>query len=161
MPGCWWWPLLAGHAARNRRRGAARAPALHWQHVVLEGLLRLVPAFCRHGAAAGAARGRRRRGLATNALDLCLQLALVLMLVRAGVYLVGLLLGPRSWLHNWEPQVTLFLWLVIAFHLVGWFSDVEARLDDIDLLPGKTQFTSVVAAEEPGGHHGLRAGRAA
>ena len=132
--------VMAGHAARKAAGRRAR-PALHWQYVVLEGLLRLVPAFSAMVLLLVLRVAVAAAGLATNALDLCLQLAIVLIVVRAGVYLVGLLLGPRSWLHNWEPQITLFLWLMIAFHLVGWFSEVQARLDDIDLLPGKTHFT--------------------
>ncbi len=80
-------------------------------------------------------------GLATDALDLTMQLALGLIVVRAGVYIVGLMLGPRSWLHNWEPQVTLSIWLAFVFHLIGWFSAVQARLDNIDLLPGNAHFS--------------------
>ncbi len=64
-----------------------------------------------------------------------------MVLVRGGVYLVGLMLGPRSWLQNWEPQLTLAIWLVFVFHMVGWFSAFRARLDDIDLLPGDAHFT--------------------
>ena len=132
--------LLAGQAARSAWQRRA-PPALAWQSTLLEGLVRLVPALTAvilllvlHAAYAGAA-------LATNALDLTQQLAMVLVLVRAGVYLVGLLLGPRSWLHNWEPQLTLSIWLAIVFHLVGWFSAIQARLDEIDLLPGKSHFS--------------------
>ena len=80
-------------------------------------------------------------GLATNALDLTLQLALVMVLVRGGVYIVGLMLGPRSWLHSWEPQLTLSIWLAFVFHMVGWFRDIQTRLDDIDLLPGDAHFS--------------------
>jgi len=77
----------------------------------------------------------------TRQLDLALQLALALLLVRLGVYLLRLLLGPRSWVHKWEGRIVLLLWLTIAFQQVGWFSAIEATLDATDLVPGKTTFT--------------------
>ncbi len=132
--------LLAGKSARtfNQRRAASSSP---WQHEFLEGLLRLVPALSAlllllvvRAAFAGS-------GLATDALDLTMQLALGMIVVRAGVYIIGLMLGPRSWLHNWEPQVTLSIWLAFVFHLIGWFSAMQARLDNIDLLPGNAHFS--------------------
>ena len=128
-------------------------PALHWQYVVLEGLLRLVPALSAMVLLLVLRMAVAAAGLATNALDLALQLAIVLIVVRAGVYLVGLLLGPRSWLHNWEPQVTLSLWLVIAFHLVGWFSDIETRARRHRPAARQDPFHALVAAQEPGGGH--------
>jgi small-conductance mechanosensitive channel len=132
--------LMAGQAARNAARRRP-APPMLWQQAVLEGLLRLVPPVTALIVLLGLRAAVASAGLATNVLDFTMPLVVVLIAVRAAVYLVGLLLGPRSWLHNWEPHVTLFLWLMIVFHLIGWFSDIEARLDDIDLLPGKTHFT--------------------
>jgi small-conductance mechanosensitive channel len=74
-------------------------------------------------------------------LDTALRLAAALVLVRTAVFFIGRLLGPNSWLHAREPQVTLALWLVTAFHLVGWFSGIRGFLDGIDLLPGRSHFT--------------------
>ncbi|HEV7432749.1 MAG TPA: mechanosensitive ion channel domain-containing protein [Steroidobacteraceae bacterium] len=51
------------------------------------------------------------------------------------------MLGPRSWLHNWEPQITLAIWIAFVFHLIGWFSAIQSRLDNVDLLPGNSHFT--------------------
>ena len=132
--------VMAGHAARRYAQRNA-APALQWQQVVLEGVLRLIPGLSALVLLLVLRAAVSASGLATNALAVAMQLVMVLILVRAGIYVVGLLLGPRSWLHNWEPQLTLFFWAMIVFHMVGWFSDIEARLDDVDLLPGKTHFT--------------------
>jgi small-conductance mechanosensitive channel len=132
--------VFAGRVARSawQRRLPPRRP---WQALLVEGLVRLVPALgasalllAAHGIFAGA-------GHDTGAIDLALRLASILVLVRAGVFAVGQLLGPLSWLHSWETQLTTIVWLAIAFQLVGWFSSIESTLDSIDLLPGKAQFS--------------------
>lgn len=132
--------VLAGHAIAGfcKRRSPPRPP---WQALLLEGLVRLAPALI--AALLLLAVQAVFAGLAVDsgAVDLALRLASILVLVRAGVFLVGQLLGPRSWLSGWEAQVTGFIWLVVAFQLVGWFSAIESTLDAIDLVPGKAQFS--------------------
>ncbi len=132
--------VFAGRIARAawQRRPPPRRP---WQALLVEGLVRLVPALCAsllllaaHGVFAGA-------GHDTGVIDLALRLSCILVLVRAGVFVVGQLLGPLSWLHSWEAQLTGIVWLGIAFRLVGWFSSIESTLDAIDLLPGAAQFS--------------------
>ena len=131
---------LIGRAARGawERRTAGR-PA--WQVTVVEGLVRLVPAVAAVVLLALVRTLYAYADLGTDALALGVELATVLVMARAAVYLISLLLGPRSWVHAWEPQLTLAAWLAIVFHLVGWFSDIQAGLDGIDLLPGKSHFT--------------------
>ena len=73
-------------------------------------------------------------------LDTAMQLAATLIVVRLGVYVLRLALGPESWLRAWEGRLTLLIWLAISFHLVGWFDAVQSTLNDINLLPGR-QFT--------------------
>jgi small-conductance mechanosensitive channel len=132
--------VFAGRAVRAawQRRPPPRRPL---QALLAEGLVRLTPALCAsvllllaHVACAGAATD-------TTAIDLALRLACILVLVRGGVFAVSQLLGPLSWLHSWEVQVTGIVWLAIAFQLVGWFGIIESTLDSIDLLPGKAQFS--------------------
>ncbi len=132
--------VFAGHAIAGfwKRRAPPRLP---WQALLVDGLVRLAPALIAtllllaiQAVFAGVA-------VDSGAVDLALRLASILVLVRAGVFLVGQLLGPRSWLSGWEAQVTGFIWLVVAFQLVGWFSAIESTLDAIDLLPGKAQFS--------------------
>jgi small-conductance mechanosensitive channel len=69
------------------------------------------------------------------------QLVAALALVRAGVYVLGLLLGPGSWVKNRESRITFILWLVISVALLGWLDVLEATLNRINLVPGKTQFS--------------------
>jgi small-conductance mechanosensitive channel len=132
--------LIAGQAARLASQKRA-PPPFPWQRALLEGLVRLAPALAALFLLLILHTAYGAMGFATSALDLTLQLALVMALVRGSVYLVGLLLGPRSWLHNWEPQLTLSIWLAIVFHMVGWFQAVQNQLDDIDLLPGNAHFS--------------------
>jgi small-conductance mechanosensitive channel len=132
--------LLVSHWARSawQRRPP---PQLPWQAVLLEGLVLLAPAlstlvplFLLRTLFAG-------RALPTGALDLGLQLATALLLVRAGVFLIALMLGRRSWVQAWETRLTLLVWLAISFQLVGWFTTIETALDAINLLPGKAHFS--------------------
>jgi small-conductance mechanosensitive channel len=77
----------------------------------------------------------------TAVMDTALQLATALVLVRLGVYLLRVMLGPESWIRTWENRITIVLWLTIAFSLVGWLDQVETTLNRINLIPGKTQFS--------------------
>ncbi|MFI4866500.1 MAG: mechanosensitive ion channel family protein [Steroidobacterales bacterium] len=80
-------------------------------------------------------------GVPATLLDIAMQLATALILVRLSIYLLRLALGPRSWLRTWETRLTLLVWLAISFQLVGWFDAIQNTLDAINLLPGKGHFT--------------------
>ena len=80
-------------------------------------------------------------GMPATLLDIAMQLATALILVRLGIYLLRLALGPRSCLRTWETRLTLLVWLAISFQLVGWFDAIQNTLDAINLLPGKGRFT--------------------
>jgi small-conductance mechanosensitive channel len=77
----------------------------------------------------------------TAAIDTALQLTTALVLVRLGVYLLRVMMGPHSWIRTWENRITLFLWLTMSFSLVGWLDAVESTLSHINLIPGKTGFS--------------------
>jgi small-conductance mechanosensitive channel len=80
-------------------------------------------------------------GVPATLLDVAMQLATALILVRLSLYLLRLALGPRSWLRTWETRLTLLVWLAISFQLVGWFDAIQNTLDAINLLPGNGRFT--------------------
>jgi len=80
-------------------------------------------------------------GVPVTLLDIAMQLATALILVRLSIYLLRLALGPRSWLRTWETRLTLLVWLAISFQLVGWFDAIQSTLDAINLLPGRGRFT--------------------
>jgi small-conductance mechanosensitive channel len=80
-------------------------------------------------------------GGAVHLLDIAMELAATLVLVRLGMYLLRLGLGPDSWMRKWEQPLTLIIWLGICFQLIGWFEAIQNTLNDINLLPGRGQFT--------------------
>ena len=80
-------------------------------------------------------------GSGTSVLNTAMELASTLIQVRLGEYLLRLGLGPDSWLRNWENRLTLLIWLAISFQLIGWFGALQSTLNDINLLPGRGEFT--------------------
>jgi small-conductance mechanosensitive channel len=79
--------------------------------------------------------------LHTSVIDQALDLATVLVLVRFAVHALSVSLGPNSWIRSWELRLTLLLWAIISFQLLGWFDAVERTLNGIDLLPGAKSFS--------------------
>jgi small-conductance mechanosensitive channel len=77
----------------------------------------------------------------TDLIDVALDLATVMVLVRFAVHGLSVSLGPNSWIRSWELQLTFLIWAAIAFQVLGWFSGIERTLDRIDLIPGKAQFS--------------------
>jgi small-conductance mechanosensitive channel len=80
-------------------------------------------------------------GSPATLLDIAMQLVTALIVVRLALYLLRLALGERSWLRVWETRLTLIVWLLLSFELVGWFGVIEGTLDSINLLPGTGHFT--------------------
>ena len=74
-------------------------------------------------------------------IDIAMDLATVLVLVRFGVHALSVSLGPNSWIRSWELRITFVLWAAISFQVLGWFSGLERTFDSIDLIPGKTTFS--------------------
>jgi small-conductance mechanosensitive channel len=79
--------------------------------------------------------------LPTTLIDIAKDLATVLVLVRLGVHILSVSLGPNSWVRAWELRITFLIWVAIAFQILGWFDFIEHTLDKIDLIPGKAQFS--------------------
>jgi small-conductance mechanosensitive channel len=80
-------------------------------------------------------------GRSTALLDSAAQLAVAVVLVRLGVYLLGRLLGSGSWLQSRETAITIVLSLIVALALLGWLDTIEATLNRINVVPGKNQFS--------------------
>src|SRR5208283_4993454 len=73
--------------------------------------------------------------------DVAVELLSVLIAVRVVINVMLQILGPRSWLNNWQNVIVTVLWLSIGLQLVGWLGVFEGALDRIVLLPGKAQFS--------------------
>src|SRR5260370_6326350 len=51
------------------------------------------------------------------------------------------MLGPGSWLRTREEGITLVLWVIASVALLGWLDELEAALNRVSLLPGRTQLS--------------------
>ena len=126
---------------RNYLANSSPARQDVWQLRVLEGTVLLAPFLVALIVLLIVRATLAMLGTATNAVDTALQLTTALVLVRLGVYLLRVMMGPDSWMRTWENRITLILWLMIGFSMVGWLDKVETTLNRINLIPGKTQFS--------------------
>lgn len=131
--------LRAWHRRRTARLAADAEPA--WQSALIEGCVVLAVYFFAIVVLLGVRALLALADMDVAIVDIALQLVVALLLVRLGVYLLGLVLGPRSWVRLWSSRITLLLWIAISFQLLGWFDGVERTLDGMDLLPGKATFS--------------------
>ncbi|MBV8909692.1 MAG: mechanosensitive ion channel [Gammaproteobacteria bacterium] len=80
-------------------------------------------------------------GITSGPLDTAVRIVAVLALLRLAVFVLGLLLGPRSWVRVRATGITFILWAIAAIAMVGWLDAIEAALNRVSLVPGKTQFS--------------------
>jgi small-conductance mechanosensitive channel len=134
--------VLAAQAVRTwyHRRTAATGEA-HWQARVVEGAVVVAPILFALILLLIVRASFALAGMRADIVETALQLITALLLVRFGVYLLRLMLGKDSWMRQWETRITLVLWLVMGFELVGWFDTAERAIDSIDLIPGKVVFS--------------------
>jgi small-conductance mechanosensitive channel len=134
--------LAGAHAARTWHKNhlANSAPGRQdvWQLRVLEGTVLLAPFLVALIVLLIVRAVLAMLGTPTTAVDVALQLTTALVLVRLGVYLLRVMLGPDSWIRAWENRITFVLWLTIGFSLVGWLDKVETTLNRINIIPGRT-----------------------
>jgi small-conductance mechanosensitive channel len=133
--------LLAQVIKKALRPLATRASLARWPRRLIVIAMVLAPALLAVVLILGLRPLFANFDLPVAFIDLAFRLATVLLIVRAVVHIVSVSLGPNSWMRAWEPRITLVAWAAIAFQILGWFSGIERRLDDIDLLPGKAQFS--------------------
>jgi small-conductance mechanosensitive channel len=137
--------LLAARLLRAPGRRAAGTAAAqhqpHWLDTTLAGAVIVAPLvaavatlFAGHAALAAL-------GIDTATIDGAARLVAVLVLVRLAVYVLGVLLGPQSWVRSRENRITLVLWAVAALALLGWLDALEAALNRVSLVPGRAQLS--------------------
>jgi small-conductance mechanosensitive channel len=131
--------LRVWHRRRADRLAADAEPA--WQTALIEGCVVLAAYFFAIIVLLGVRALLALAAMDVAIVDIALQLIVALLLVRLGVYLLSLVLGPRSWIRLWSNRITVVLWIAISFQLLGWFDGVEQTLDSMDLLPGKATFS--------------------
>ncbi|MEZ5498416.1 MAG: mechanosensitive ion channel [Steroidobacteraceae bacterium] len=129
--------FVSAHFARiwyARLRAIKHQP--RWQTRIAELVAILAPLVIALAIVAILKSVAGRAGMPATIIDASLQLIGALALVRVGVFLLRMGLGPKSWLIGWETAVTVVLWLLLGFELLGWFDGIERFLNGINLLPG-------------------------
>jgi len=133
--------LSVARALRVRRADAAAIRSPHLLDHILEGAILIAPILAGLALLVAAHFMVGALGLATEIIDACARLLLALLLVRLGVYVLGLLLGPNSWVRTRESRITLILWCIVAIAALGWLDVIEGSLNRISLVPGRSQFS--------------------
>ncbi|HEV8018025.1 MAG TPA: mechanosensitive ion channel domain-containing protein [Steroidobacteraceae bacterium] len=128
--------------ARRARDLAADLPlAAHWLDHTLEGAVVLAPILAALAVLLGARVVFGALGTPAAVLDGALRVVAALLLLRLGVFVLGLLLGPGSWVRSRGWRITLVLWAITAVVMLGWLDVIEGGLNRVSLVPGKTQFS--------------------
>jgi small-conductance mechanosensitive channel len=132
---------LAQYIKRWLKPLAARLTGDRWQfRLVVAGMV-LAPSLIAVLLVLMLRVGFASFALPVSVIDRALDLVTVFVLVRFAVHVLSVSLGPNSWIRSWEMRITVAIWAIISFQLLGWFDAVERTLDGIDLIPGKTTFS--------------------
>src|SRR6478735_4819086 len=131
---------LAHYIKRWIRPHAARSDLGRWpRQLVIVGMV-LAPAFVGLVLILALRYLFVEIGMRVELVDIAMDLVTVLLLVRLGVHMLSVSLGPNSWIRSWELRLTFVIWVAISFQVLGWFNGIERTLDSVDLIPGKAQF---------------------
>jgi small-conductance mechanosensitive channel len=133
--------LSVARALRVRRADAAAMRSPHLLDHILEGAILIAPILAALALLLAAHFVVGAFSLSPEVIDTCARLMVALVLVRLGVYVLGLLLGPNSWVRIHESRITLILWCIVAFAALGWLDVIETSLNRISLVPGRSQFS--------------------
>jgi small-conductance mechanosensitive channel len=124
--------------ATRRVRTAPDLPLLaHGLDHALEGMVILAPILTALATLLAARVLIGALGMDTAPVDAIARIVTALLLVRLGVFVLGVLLGPGSWVRTRGRPITVTLWVISAAALLGWLDDIEAGLNRISLVPGK------------------------
>jgi len=133
--------LIVARALRARRTGAAAHRSPHVLDHTLEGAIRGAPILAALATLGAGHVLVAALGIPTLVIDGAARLLVALVLVRLAVYVLGLLLGPKSWVRTRENRITLIVWLIVALATLGWLDVLETTLSHISIVPGRTQFS--------------------
>jgi small-conductance mechanosensitive channel len=129
--------------ARRARDVTAHLPtrAVHALDHALEGGVLLAPMLAAAVTLLAAHLALAQFPTALALIEAALRVVAALIVVRLGVFVLGLLLGPESWVRSRESSISFVLWLIAAMALLGWLDLIEASLNRINLIPGKAQIS--------------------
>ena len=132
---------LSSYIKRFMRPLAARSDLGRWpRQLIIAGMV-LAPSFLGIVLILGVRVVFGSFNLPTALIDSAMGLVTVLLLVRIGVHVLSVSLGPNSWIRAWELRITFVIWAAIAMQMLGWFEGLERTLDGVDLVPGRAKFS--------------------
>ena len=130
--------FVARVLAARRVRTAPDLPLNeHTLDHALEGMVILAPILAALATLVAGHAVLAALGVPTAALDAGARIVTALLLVRLGVFVLGLLLGSGSWVRTRGTRITMILWVICAVALLGWLDEIEGGLNRISLVPGK------------------------
>lgn len=135
--------LLVARALRAQPGRAAREPPppAHTLDHALRGAVALAPLLAAIAVLIGARVALAAFDVSTAVVDGSMRIVAVLIVARLGVFLLGWVLGPKSWVRSHESRITLVLWAVAVVALLGWLDALEAALNRIRILPGSASLS--------------------
>jgi small-conductance mechanosensitive channel len=137
--------LLVARAARSWRvvgtTASTAARPLSGLDRVLPAAVRLAPLLAALAVLLAAHGVLAAAGSSAALVDSAARVTGAWVAVRLGVYVLGELLGPASWVRGRELGITVVLAVIVAVALLGWLDAIEAFLNRINVVPGKTQFS--------------------
>jgi small-conductance mechanosensitive channel len=136
--------LLVDRMLRARRPGGATVsptPRRHWLDHTLEGAVILAPLLAALATLLAGHAALAAFATPTAVIDGAVKIVGALALVRFGVYVLGFLLGPNSWIGTRENRITFVLWVIAVVALLGWLDVLEGALNRVSLVPGKMQLS--------------------
>jgi small-conductance mechanosensitive channel len=133
--------LGVARALRTRSPESRTLRNAHLADYALEGALLIAPVLAALALLLVAHVVVGALGLSVQGIDEAMRLLVALLVVRLGVFCLGVLLGPTSWVRVRESRITLILWLIVAVASLGWLDLIEASLNRISLVPGRSQFS--------------------
>jgi small-conductance mechanosensitive channel len=135
--------LAVARSARSWRTPPPAAAALRgsWPERLRGALAALTPLLATLGALLAAHAALAAAARDTLLVDGAAQVASALLVVRLGVYVLGRLLGPGSWVRGRQLTITVVLSVIVAAALLGWLDALEAALNRVNLVSGRSQFS--------------------
>ncbi|HEV2228555.1 MAG TPA: mechanosensitive ion channel domain-containing protein [Steroidobacteraceae bacterium] len=135
--------VAVARVSRSRRvlRDVAAPLRSSWPERLLDAMGVLAPLLAALAALLAAHAALAAAALGTSVVDSAAQVATAAVVLRLGVHVLGRLLGPGSWVRSRQVAITVVLSVVAAVALLGWLDVIEAALNRISLVPGRSQFS--------------------
>ena len=135
--------LYIARLSRSRRalRDVAAPVRSSWPERLLDAAGVLAPLLAALAVLLAAHAALAAAALGTAVIDSAVQVATAAVTLRLGVYALGRLLGPGSWVRSHQVGITVILSLIAAVAMLGWLDLIETTLNRISLLPGRNQFS--------------------